>query len=148
MAMQETQSALIEGKVATILNVRELTINRGSQDGVEVGMRFKIVDENAAVIDPDTKEELGTISREKIRVKIVYVQPRFSIARTYDTYQAIEPIPNLARQIEELGMPLIARRTRTVTKVRTLASGSETPLESYDEGKGFVNVGDKAVQLE
>ena len=151
MTMQETQSALIEGKVATILNTRELTINRGSQDGVEVGMRFKIVEENAAIIDPDTEEELGTISREKIRVKIVYVQPRFSIARTYDTYQAEEPIPNLARQIEELGMPSFARytrSTRTVTKVRTLASGPGGSLESYDESKGFVRVGDKAVQVE
>ena len=139
MAMQETQSALLEGKVATILNMRELIINRGSQDGVEAGMRFKIVDENSAVIDPDTKEELGTITREKIRVTTADVQPRFSIARTYETYKIEERIPN-----QSSVAPLI----RTITKVRTLASGSEIPLESYDEGKGFVNVGDKAVQIE
>ena len=139
MAMQKTQSALIEGKVATILNTRELTINRGSLDGVEAGMRFKIVDENAAVIDPDTKEELGTIAREKIRVKVIDVQPRFSIAHTYETYQIAERIPN-----QSLATPLI----RTITKVRTLASSSFNPIESYDESKGFVGVGDRAVQVD
>ena len=151
MAMQKTQSALIEGKVATILNTRELTINRGSLDGVEAGTRFKIVDENAAVIDPDTKEELGTISREKIRVKVVDVQPRFSIASTYETYQIEEHIPgrSLSGQ-SSFGHPLVRlpQTTRTVTKVRTLASDSETLLEPYDVSKGFVKVGDKAVQVE
>ena len=139
MAMQKTQSALIEGKVATILNTRELTINQGSLNGVEAGMRFKIVDENAAVIDPDTKEELGTISREKIRVKVVDVQPRFSIARTYETYRTQELIPNQS---------MFAPPTRTITKVRTLASESLIHIDAYDESKGFVSVGDKAVQVE
>ena len=139
MAMQKTQSALVEGKVATILNTRELTINRGSLDGVDVGMRFKIVDENAAVIDPDTKEELGTIAREKIRVKVVDVQPRFSIASTYETYQTEEPMPNQS---------LFAPLTRTITKVRTLAGSSFNPIGSYDESKGFVSVGDRAVQID
>lgn len=139
MAMQKTQSALIEGKVATILNTRELTINRGSLDGVEASMRFKIVDENAAVIDPGTKEELGTISREKIRVKVFDAQPRFSIASTYETYQIEERIPN-----QSLVTPL----TRTITKVRTLAGSSFNPIESYDESKGFVSVGDRAVQVD
>ena len=139
MAMQKTQSALIEGKVATILNTRELTINRGSLDGVEVGMRFKIVEEAEMVVDPDTKEELGTITREKIRVTAADVQPRFSIARTYETYQTEEPVPNQS---------LFAPLTRTITKVRTLAGSSFDPIESYDESKGFVSVGDKAVQID
>ena len=136
MTIQKTQSALVEGKVATILNMRELIINRGSQDGVEAGMRFKIVDENATVVDPDTKEELGTITREKIRVTTADVQPRFSIARTYETYKTEEPVPNRS--------PL----TRTITKVRTLVSGSEFPLTSYDGSKVFVCVGDRAVQVD
>lgn len=136
MTIQKTQSALLEGKVATILNTRELIINRGSLDGVEAGMRFKIVDEDATVVDPDTKEELGTITREKIRVKAADVQPRFSIARTYETYQTEEPIPNRS--------PL----TRTITKVRTLVIGSEFPFTSYDGSKMFVRVGDRAVQVE
>lgn len=139
MAMQKTQSALIEGKVATILNTRELTINRGSLDGVEAGMRFKIVDENAAVIDPDTKEELGTIAREKIRVRVIDAQPRFSIAHTYETYKVEEPIRNQS---------MFAPPTRTITKVRTLASESLAHIDAYDESKGFVGVGDRVVQVD
>jgi hypothetical protein len=34
---------LIEGKVARILNSRELVINRGTEAGVKLGMRFAVL---------------------------------------------------------------------------------------------------------
>lgn len=139
--MQNTQSALIEGKVAKILNARELVINRGSEHGIEAGMRFKVVEETEEIVDPDTRESLGTISREKIRVKVADAQPRFAIARTYQTYEVQEPSASaLAFSLH--------RKFNTVTRVKTLASDSGDIRASYDESKGFVKIGDKVVQID
>ena len=134
--MQQAIVNTIEGKVAKILNTRELVINRGADDGVKDGMRFEVVDDFAPIFDPDTGETLGTIKRVKIRVKVSHVQPRFSIARTYETYQA----SNFAAVFASMTSP------RTVTRVKTIASGSETtPIE---EGESYVDVGDKVVQMD
>jgi hypothetical protein len=76
---------VIEGKVAAILNDRELVINKGETSGVKSGMIFGVLEEKE-VQDPDTKEELGLIEIVKIRVKVVDVKPKMSICRTYETY--------------------------------------------------------------
>lgn len=74
----------IIGKVAGVLNARELFINIGSSKGVRVGMRFKVLTkEPLEVRDPDTGDILGIVDREKVRVKVVEVQESFSICRTY-----------------------------------------------------------------
>lgn len=139
--MRNTQTALIEGKVAKILNARELVINRGTEHGIEAGMRFKVVEETQEIVDPDTHQSLGTISREKIRVKVADAQPRFAIARTYQTYEVQEPSASaLAFSLH--------RRFNTVTKVRTLASDFGDLRAPYDESKSFVAVGDKVVQTD
>lgn len=75
----------VQGKVAMILNDREVVINRGKEHGVELGTRYKVV-ETVQVKDPDTKETIGTIEREKIRFEIAHLEPAMSIARTYETY--------------------------------------------------------------
>ncbi len=75
----------IRGKVAEVLNDREIVINRGKDHGVKLGTRFKIT-ETVEIRDPDTGDVIGTIIREKIRFKVVYAQPSMSIARTYETH--------------------------------------------------------------
>ncbi|MFF2772967.1 hypothetical protein ACFVUP_38300, partial [Streptomyces bacillaris] len=66
----------IEGKVASVLNERELVLNVGAEEGVEVGMRFKILYAGGIEItDPDTNEALGNVEWPKTEVKIVSVQP-------------------------------------------------------------------------
>lgn len=75
---------LIEGKVARVLNSRELVINRGSDDGVKPNMLFEVLDPEASEIpDPDTGEVLGSVYRPKVPVRAVIVEPRLSVARTY-----------------------------------------------------------------
>lgn len=74
----------VEGKVAKVLNDREVVINRGKDHGVKLGTRFKII-ETVEIPDPDTGDVIGTITREKIRFKVVYIQSSMSIARTYET---------------------------------------------------------------
>ena len=78
----------IRGKVARNLNSRELAINVGSADGVEVGMYFDILDPKGEdVKDPDSGEVLGSLDRPKVRVKVTKVQERLSVASTYKTYE-------------------------------------------------------------
>ena len=85
----------IEGKVAGILHERELVINRGAEAGVKERMRFKIVEPQVDIKDPDTGEALGTVTHEKIRVEIVEVQPKFSKGRTYETFVDYVPLAKL-----------------------------------------------------
>ncbi len=135
----------LAGLVAAILNERELVINIGNEAGVAVGMRFKVLDQEKAVKDPITNEELGTVRREKIRVKVVDVQPKMSVARTYETYQV-----NIGG-----GMPStddllrVFRPPEYITHVRTLrykdAGIDYTPL---DDKSSFVKVGDPVETLE
>lgn len=61
----------IRGKVARILNSRELAINVGAADGVKVGMYFDVLDPKGEDIkDPDSGEVLGSLERPKVRVKL------------------------------------------------------------------------------
>jgi hypothetical protein len=76
----------IRGQVARVLNTRELAINRGSEHGVQEGMKFAVLDTAAEGIeDPETGDVLGSVYRAKIRVVVVIVKERLAIARTYGT---------------------------------------------------------------
>lgn len=73
----------IIGKVAQVTSDRELIINRGSEHGVKRDMFFKVKDEEVVIQDPDTGDELGTVSPVKVVVRVDEVAPKFSIARTF-----------------------------------------------------------------
>lgn len=75
---------LIKGYVAKILNTRELVINKGSSDGVKIGMVFTVYDKNGENIkDPKTGDILGSIKRPKVEVKVTLVEPKLCIAQTF-----------------------------------------------------------------
>ena len=125
----------ISGKVANILNERELIINKGAADGVNQDMVFKVLEPEIEVRDPETQELLGSLVREKIRVKIFEVCPKFAVGRTYETYATAAPTL--------LGV-LTARQ---VNRVRTLRTG-HTTAKASDEQDSFVEVGDFVIQVE
>ena len=75
---------LIRGKVARVLNSREIAINLGWDDGVEAGMYFNVLDQKSEdVTDPDTGKLLGSVERPKVGVKVIDVQEKLSVAATY-----------------------------------------------------------------
>ena len=129
---------LLQGKVAKIISVRELGINIGAVDGVEQGMVFAVLAETALrVEDPDTHEVLGEIEREKVRVKATEVRERFSICRTFETYETPGILPDIA-----LYTPMLAQR-----RVRTLnIEDSELP-PPLTEDESYVKVGDLVQQV-
>jgi len=72
------------GRVAQILNARELVINIGSENGVKPKMKFAILAEKPLEVrDPDTGDVLDVIDREKVRVEASEVRPKITICRTY-----------------------------------------------------------------
>lgn len=133
---------MIMGKVAGILNERELVMNLGSEHGVQDGMKFKVMESERQIIDPDSLEVLGEIDREKIRVKITEVKPKYSIGSTYQTYRV-----TIGGAFTNLSNALFEPR-REVTRVRTLRADNNTYLEPMDENKSFVKVGDSVVQVD
>lgn len=138
MMQQQVAEAVVEGKVAKVLNKRELVINRGSQDGVKDGMRFEVIEESEEFIDPETMESLGAITRPKIRVMVTDVQPRFSIARTYETYR-----------VSEGSSAIIDFGGRIVTKVKTISEHDDGFSDvAYERSRSLVRVGDKVVQMQ
>ena len=123
----------IECKVAKVLNSRELVFNKGASDGVETGMKFNIQG-IVAVVDPDSNEELGSIMRPKLAVEVVEVEPRFSIARTFETFQAFSPASAVAGLLSQA---LVARPI----KIRT------GPSNDIREDSVFVSVGDPVIEI-
>ena len=126
----------IEGKIAKILNTRELVINRGSNDGVATDMEFAVMEPRLSIIDPETQECLGELEREKVRVRVFETYPKFSLARTYETYQEINPDSALSR--------LAGTISPYVTKVKRL----NTQIAAVDQiGIANVQVGDIAAEV-
>src|SRR5579859_7607169 len=74
----------IEGRVAKVLSTREIVINKGTADGVEVGMIFNVLSPAGEDIrDPETGEILGSVARPKVPVQVSSVQDRLCVAKTY-----------------------------------------------------------------
>lgn len=74
----------LAGRVASILNAKELVINIGANQGVSPGMKFAVMAESPmSVTDPETGEVLDMIDREKVRVEAVEVREKISICRTF-----------------------------------------------------------------
>jgi len=130
----------IEGKVAKVLDARALIVNRGSLAGVQPEMRFKVLEEEVDVMDPDNDIFFGTLEREKVRIKITEAHPMFSVGRTYENYQTTVGYvgPDF---LAAIGSP------RSVTKVRTLKTQGD-PIANFDENVAAVVTEDKVIQLE
>ena len=76
----------LTGRVASILNAKELVINIGADKGVVPGMKFAVMSEAPMQVnDPETGEVLDIIDREKVRVKATEVREKISICQTFRT---------------------------------------------------------------
>ena len=122
----------ITGRVADILNERELVINRGRDSGVKEGTKFKVMEPERIVRDPETREELGKFSREKIRVKVVELHDRYSIGMTYETYTI--NVGGTGLNLTHFGGALSSIIPRQeVTRVRTLRTDGTTHFSPMQE---------------
>lgn len=111
-------SEAITGKVIRILNDREVVLNRGSLNGIQEHDYIGVVDpETENMKDPDTGEDLGSVRRYKVALRVSQVSDRLAIAATYKTKQvnvggssdfglgmlaSITTPPKLVTQVERL----------------------------------------------
>ena len=132
----------LKGKVANILNSRELVINIGSDHGVRRGMKFKVLaDTPTEVRDPDSDEVIALLDREKVRVQAVDVQERIAICRTYETVRVGAGISSIARTLDQMNRP-----ARDVPI--TLKAGDESYLPELPESESYVKRGDRVAQFD
>lgn len=134
------ESLNLRGKVAAILNMRELAINIGANAGVKTDMIFRLLGE-AVLKDPDTDIELGTVQHEKGKLKVVKVEEKFAIARTFETYRVNIGGVGTFGTTNVFGK--LFAPPEWVTRVKTLKyeqSGLEVPEQ--DANSILVKVGD------
>jgi hypothetical protein len=135
------KSDLIEGQVAEILNSRELVINRGENDGVTEGMVFEILSPQGQDIrDPTTDEVLGSVQRPKVVVKVVQVEPKLTVARTFRSRRRNIGGNDFTKQWLRVLEP-----PKYVTEYDTLKTTRGT-WEELNENESFVKRGDPARQ--
>lgn len=141
----------IAGKVAEILNERDLVINQGAENGVVEGMKFKVSEPEVAITDPDTQALLGVLTREKIRVRVSEVYPRFAVAKTYETYPS-RKLPGLNYGLDAFspgGVAVNLAGGVAVSEVRKLKFGPAAAGWSFIDATGSsVSIGDPVVQLD
>lgn len=81
-----TNDSPLTGAVAKVASNRTVVLNRGSEDGVQLGDRFQILSKDGEkIIDPETQEVLQEIPYEKARVEVEELYERASVAKTYET---------------------------------------------------------------
>jgi hypothetical protein len=75
----------MKARVAKVLSSDEIVLNKGTFDGVDEGMVFRIRDERLDdIIDPETGESLGSIDSEKGWIRITRIGDRASLGVLFD----------------------------------------------------------------
>lgn len=138
----------IRGKVAQVLNKKEIAINLGMTKGVTVGMYFDVVDAKGEDIkDPDTGEVLGSIDIPKVRVRVTKAHENLSLATTYRNEKV-----NVGGTAKTSGFRTLGPFARSlmppewVTKYETLEMTEETP-KPFNEEDSYIKIGDPVVQV-
>ena len=135
-----TQSEPIRGKIAKVINSREVALNIGAAHGVESGMLFEILDDGGSEVrDPDTDELLGLAERSKIKVLITRTYDKFAVAHTYRR-----------KEVNVGGRgALFGEYPKWEIHYETLKfqGGFERTVEDLDEKDSRVAIGDPAVQV-
>lgn len=131
----------LEGRVAQILNERELVINIGSEAGVSKGMKFAVLaDTPREIIDPVTKESLGLLDQEKVKVQAKQVLPKMAVCRTY-TFRRVGGELNPGRNIASMLGP--ERQEYDTFNVEN--SSFPAPI---DPSQSYVKIGDRVRQID
>lgn len=135
----------IRAKVARILNTREIAITAGSNLGIKKDMIFDVIDPKGENIrDPDTNEVLDSLSRCKVRVKIVEVKEKISVASTY----RLETV-NIGGSGGGLlgGLDLLIPPPKYVEVYETFKTSEQAGKEYLDESESFVKIGDPVIEV-
>lgn len=132
----------IRGKVARVLNSREIAISVGEARGAKLGMLFDVMDPKGEDIeDPDTGEMLGSIERPKVRVQVTKVQEKLSVASTFKKYKE-----NIGGEYNIGSFSKMLMPPKWIVKYETFKTDEKT-WEDLNEDQSYVKVGDPVVQV-
>jgi hypothetical protein len=135
---------MIIGKVAALLDDRTLVINKGSDDGVNTGMRFMIyAAQGKKIVDPDSEKELGFLKLPKLSVEVTEVYPAYSKAETYKYRTVNEGGENSILG----GLGGYLSPPKYVKKYETFLIEDHTK-KKINEERSIVKVGDIAEEME
>lgn len=83
-------------KVIKIISDTEILINAGANFKLKVGDSLDILTIGEEIVDPDTKQSLGTLDTIKSTVEIVTVYPKMALCQKieYGTKTMVEVISN------------------------------------------------------
>ncbi len=138
---EETPKARLEGRVASILNARELVINIGSNAGVEPGQKFAILAATPIQVkDPGSGAMLDEIDREKIRVEAREVRATITICRTY----RMKGGGGLALGVQSSAMA----RLFAASRPETLRTDDSEKLPPLPEEESYVKINDRVVAVD
>ncbi|HEY0545159.1 MAG TPA: hypothetical protein VGC91_07165 [Pyrinomonadaceae bacterium] len=149
MSDKETKpnKSALEGRVAQILNARELVINIGSDKGIKPKMKFAVLSESPLEVrDPETGDVLDVIDREKVRVVATEVRPKIAICRTYRIKTVIPGGALYADPIKSIGqMASIFQPPREIPETLEAKDSSLPPALSPEES--YVKINDRVVRV-
>ncbi len=138
------QTKPISGKVAKVFSDREVALNVGREQNVELGMLFDImVPGDLEIMDPDTGKQLGRIDRlkAKVRVRVSSVEDKFCIAHTYRMERVnvggSDALPKLRGDLD------LPRWETRVERIRT----HEISSDGLTESERYVATGDPVQQV-
>lgn len=75
-------------RVIKILDEYHVLVNAGTDDKINEGDLLKIIGTTGEIIDPETKESLGTLEKVKASVRVIHVQKNMCVAENVETYKA------------------------------------------------------------
>ena len=134
----------ITGRVAHIVDNRTVILSVGSENQVQPSMRFKIFSANKTkIIDPETKALLGELDRVKLRVKVIEVQEKYSIAETYE-YTTVNKGGSYNSSV--LALNRMFQEPKLERSYKTFEIDKQD-RKAIDEKDSIIRVGDRVEQI-
>lgn len=121
-------------QVIEIVNHSTILINAGANQKVKVGDLVRVIEKGDDVIDPDTKESLGTFDYIKDELEIVRVYPAFSVCKKIhrENINKLSPFSNLVT---------------TKTSIKSLNVNKEQISNRNIKGNPVISIGDLVVVI-
>ena len=139
-----TNKKSITGHVAKVLNSRQLVINKGQEHGVKIGMTFIVYDQKGENIkDPKTGQNLGSVKRPKVSVKIIEVEPKLAVAETFRSERVNIGGSGIGGNL--IGIAKMFEPPKYIERFKTLKTNEQT-WEDLDEAQSYVKIGDPVEQ--
>lgn len=120
-------------KVIEIIDEYSLIVNYGFNNNAEIGDELRIYAEGGPVIDPQTKEVLGTLDIIKDTVRVVVPYENFSICKKQATIEVpiLNPLSEMMRRkttTQKIDVDLSEASNRQITPKSPIQVGDSVLL--------------------